>query len=220
MAKIDFALIGDSHAGTIGRAARERDLKFGGGPMASGKEFYSNFFRIDDGKIQFTVSDTRELYAELCELWSNKRLEELDVPIISTIGSGFHFPAAREIWASFQNEQGEFEAGFTKSELFDDIITRMLEPMVLFHQQLIKSEKHLLFVLPPQRFPGSAIPEVFQIVQEHAQNKLANMGCAIIDLRKNTCDELGRQLPEYSQDNDPIHGNIALGQEILKAAGF
>ncbi len=113
--------------------------------MASGKEFYSNFFRIDDDKIEFTVADTREIYAELCVLWSNKRLEELDVPIISTVGSGFHFPAAREIWASFQNEQGEFDNGFTESALFNDIINSMLEPMVLFHQHLTKSEKQVFF---------------------------------------------------------------------------
>lgn len=220
MANHKFALIGDSHAGTIGRAAREQCIEFGGGPIASGKEFYSDFFEIEQSKLVFKVEDTVRVYGELCELWGVSHIEQLDIPIISTIGSGFHFPAARAVWANFRDEELGFAKNFISGPMCQAIFQRMQAPMLAFHQHLVAQGKTIFFALPPQRIPDSAWAELFSALQNRAVAELTKIGCSVIDVRNDTSDKYGNILPEFCQDNDPIHGNIALGKKILAAAGL
>ncbi|MFF4301203.1 hypothetical protein [Streptomyces sp. NPDC001601] len=44
-----FLLLGDSHAGCVGRAARQAQLPFVGGPVGSGRDFLGPFLGADDG---------------------------------------------------------------------------------------------------------------------------------------------------------------------------
>lgn len=220
MAKVDFALIGDSHAGAIGRAARARELRFQGGPMASAKSFYSDFFEVGTKALFFTDSDVQEMHNELCRLLEIPNLEALTVPLISTIGSGFHVPATNAIWASFRNPASEFDAGFLNSDLCAAICDRMLSPMCTFHEHLIQQGITVQFVLPPQRVPETSDQQIHAMVQSRASATLADIGCTIIDVRKRTCDINGQQLPSYCEEKDPLHANIAMGEIVLAAAGY
>ncbi|TDQ66273.1 hypothetical protein ATL17_0264 [Maritalea mobilis] len=220
MAKHEFALIGDSHAGTIGRAARERGIEFGGGPIASGKEFYSEFFEVEQGKLSFVVEDTIRVYGELCQLWGVDCIEDVEIPIVSTIGSGFHFPAARAVWANFRDENLGFPQDFIAGPMCQSIFQRMQAPMLAFHQHLVEQGKTVFFALPPQRIPDSAWGELFRALQNRAVSELTKIGCSVIDVRNDTSDKEGNLLAEYCQDNDPIHGNTALGKKMLEVAGL
>ena len=42
-----FLLLGDSHAGCVGRAAQTAELPFVGGPLGSGRDFLAPFFDTD-----------------------------------------------------------------------------------------------------------------------------------------------------------------------------
>lgn len=58
-----FLLLGDSHAGAVGRAARAAGLPFAGGPTGSGRDFLGPFFDprgADD--ITFRDAEAERLY--------------------------------------------------------------------------------------------------------------------------------------------------------------
>jgi len=195
MAKVDFALIGDSHAGAIGRAARARDLRFHGGPLASARSFYSDFFEAGPDGLRFTDAEVQEMHAQLCALLEIPTLSQVQVPLISTIGSGFHVPATGALWSSFVRPDGGFEAGFVGSDLCAAICDRMLGPMLGFHALLIGHGIGVRFVLPPQRVPDTSNALIQTLIQTRAVAALTDLGCTIIDMRASTCDAQGRQLP-------------------------
>ena len=220
MKKAEFALIGDSHAGAIGKAAREAGLGFEGGPLGSAREFYGGFFEAVESGVSFKSPDTEEMHRELCTLLKVGNLCDVDIPILSTIGSGFHVPATSALWEVFQGTPGCFEAQFQESGLFDEICQKLMAPMLDFHRCLIERSASIYFVLPPQRVPETSSSVVLQLFQTRAADALSATGCKIIDTRLVTSDSDGWQLREYCKDNDPLHANTAFGVEILKAAGY
>ena len=214
----EFILIGDSHAGAIGKAARARGIPFTGGPIASGRAFFEPFCETRP-RLRFLDPEVEEMHQELRRLLGVACLSEASAPVLSTIGSGFHFPAARVLWEAFLTPGGSLEASVGESALVAEVLQRMLQPMLGFHEALLKTGLQVCFVLPPQRIPDSAHEALFQAVQSQAVAGLEDLGCQLLDLRTATCDAQGRLRAEFCQENDPIHANEAWGDELLRAFG-
>lgn len=188
--------------------------------MASARSFYSDFFEDGPDGLRFTDPEVQEMHAQLCALLDIATLSQVQVPLISTIGSGFHVPATGAIWSSFVTPDGGFEAGFVGSDLCAAICDRMLGPMLRFHALLIGRGINVRFVLPPQRVPDTSDPQIQSLLQTRATAALTDLGCTIVDVRAITCDAQGRQLPAYCEDKDPLHANTAMGDMVLKGCGF
>ena len=220
MEKADFALIGDSHAGAIGKAARAAGLAFAGGPLASAREFYTPFWRGVDSGLAFTNPETEEMHGELCRLLGVGNVVDIRVPILSTIGSGFHVPATRALWTAFEVAPDTYDDGLLDSDLFAGICARMLAPMLEFHRVLLDRGIAVQFALPPQRLPDTASGPILQAVQAQAITALAAAGCNILDVRDACAGPDGWLAPEFCQEGDPLHANTTYGQAVLRAAGW
>lgn len=220
MEKADFALIGDSHAGAIGKAARAAGLAFAGGPLASAREFYTPFWRGVDTGLAFTNPETEEMHGELCRLLGVANMADIRVPVVSTIGSGFHVPATRALWTTFEVGPDIYDADFLDNDLFAGICARMLAPMLDFHRALLDRGIAVQFALPPQRLPDTASEPILQVMQAQAIAALARAGCSIVDVRDACAGPDGWLAPEFCQEGDPLHANTAYGQAVLRAAGW
>ena len=177
------------------------------------------FCEYEDSKIRFQSDDMQELHQQLCQMIGTDNLLSTDLPILCTIGSGFHVAATKALWGSFKNDQGDFDAGFLQSTLFDEICKGLLEPSLQFYKALRDTGCAVQFALPPQRCPDTSDIRVMQAVQAHSILRLQDLGCGIIDTRATTSLD-GQQRDDFCKANDPIHGNEAFGAVILKQAGY
>lgn len=213
-----FLLLGDSHAGPIGRAATAAGIPFCGGPMGAGRDFNAGFFDLDGtggGDIVFRKPEADELYRGFLAELGLAGIGELPVPVVSTFGLSAHFFATTENWQIYRAGDGCFPSGFLTSRLFDGIVRAMARDALALYRELLRRGLRVLAVLPPQRVPGMSDREVFLAAQESVRGALAAIGVEIVDLRARVTDETGLQRPELCEADDPIHGNLAFGRLVL-----
>ncbi|QUJ76800.1 hypothetical protein KDD17_01690 [Sulfitobacter albidus] len=219
MANPEFILLGDSHATAIGLAAREAGLAFAGGPLASGRDFYVPFCEDAGGKLRFLDGEMEALHAELCAEVAAQTLLHSNLPILCTVGSGFHVAATTALWSDFISPDGQLDAGFIESALFAEICDEMFDPAMQFYRMLREAGCAVQVALPPQRCPETSDAPIMIAFQARAQARLHELGCGIIDTRATTAPD-GTQDPAFCKAADPVHGNVAFGAEILRAAGY
>lgn len=210
-----FLLIGDSHAGPIGKAARRQGLTFTGGPLGAGREFNTDFFDGADGDLTFRKKEANALFRRFLGELGAPTFSRIAVPVVSTIGFSAHFPATRENWEIYQTRTGAFEEGFLSSRLFDEIILAMARGALAFYEYALSLKLRIIAVMPPQRVPVLSDPEVFIAAQETIRRALDALGVEIVDVRSSAADGSGFQRPEFCEADDPLHGNLAFGQLIL-----
>ncbi|MDK2126030.1 hypothetical protein [Parachitinimonas caeni] len=213
--KAHFLLLGDSHAGPIGLAAQDEGVAFSGGPLGAGREFTAHFFEPGDGDMVLRKPDADQRYRQFLSELAITRLADLPVPLVSTFGLSLHFYATRDNWPAYRLPDQQFAPGFLQSRLFDTIIAQMARDALAFYRLARTMGLRVLAVLPPQRVPALSDAEVFMAAQHCLHSKLTALGVEIIDVRKRVCDSQGLQRPEYCEADDPIHGNLAFGRQIL-----
>lgn len=212
-----FLLLGDSHAGAIGRAAKETGVQFVGGPMGAGREFTAPFVDWDAEKLTFRSSYADEMYQSFLEELNASSLLEVKLPLLCTFGFAPHFYATSENWEIYREADHTLSPSFLESQLFHDLICVMAQGALGFYRSLIEKGVEITAVLPPQKIPETADPNVFYAAQEVLIVEANCMGLKILDVRQGTVGKDGLQLDDYSQENDPIHGNVAFGQVLLDA---
>ncbi|MEU2739653.1 hypothetical protein ABZ656_30915 [Streptomyces sp. NPDC007095] len=209
-----FLLLGDSHAGPVGRAAKEAGLSFHGGPIGAGREFTAEFFDVREDDVVFRKPEADRYYRGFLAALGAAGLGGLTVPLVSTFGFSAHFVATLENWQVYR-VRGEFPPGFLSSRLFDDIVLAMTRGALAFYRQTRALGLRVLAVMPPQRVPGHSDPAVFMAAQETIRRAVLALGVEIVDVRVRATDETGFQRAELCETNDTIHGNLAFGRMIL-----
>lgn len=213
-----FLLLGDSHAGPLGRAAAAAGIPCRGGPMGAGREFTAGFVDLHEQDVVFRQPETDALYRGfLTELGvaGIAELGPLGVPLVCTFGLSAHFFATTENWQVYRVRGGRFPPGLLASRLFDTIVGAMARDALAFYRHVCGLGVRVLAVLPPQRVPGMSDPLVFMAAQDAVRRALLAIGVEVVDLRDRVTDDRGQQRPEFCQADDPIHGNLAFGRLIL-----
>ncbi|WP_225826415.1 hypothetical protein [Streptomyces naphthomycinicus] len=209
-----FLLLGDSHAGPIGRAAKAAGIPFHGGPIGAGREFTADFFDVRGDDIVFRKPEADRYYRRFLAELDTPALGALTVPLVSTLGFSAHFVATAENWKVYR-VRGAFPPGFLASRHFDGIVLSMSRGALAFYRRARRLGLRTLAVMPPQRVPGHADAAVFRAAQDTLRRALLPLGVEIVDLRERATDSTGRQRPELCEPDDTIHGNLAFGRMIL-----
>ncbi len=210
-----FLLLGDSHAGPIGRAAQAAAIPFTGGPIGSGRDFNVGFYQLHDADPVFTDAEIDKLYRGFLADLRIAGLPELTIPLVLTFGLSAHFLATAQNWQLYRTSSGAFLPGFVSSPLFDAIVTAMTKDAIAFYRHARALGLRVLAALPPQRVPSMSDPEIFLAAQETVRAALACLGVEIVDVRDRVTDASGFQRAEFCEADDPIHGNLAFGRLIL-----
>ncbi|MFD7018641.1 hypothetical protein [Streptomyces sp. NPDC059928] len=210
-----FLLLGDSHAGPIGRAAKAAGISFSGGPVGAGREFNAGFFDLRGKDVVFRGSETDGLYRTFLDELGVTGLDALDVPLVCTFGFSAHFIATTANWDIYRVHGGGFAPGFLRSRLFDDLVRAAVRDALAFYAHARALGLRVVSVMPPQRVPSMSDPSVFRAAQETMRRALVELGVEVVDLRDRVTDEAGRQRPEFSEATDEIHGSLAFGRLIL-----
>jgi hypothetical protein len=210
-----FLLLGDSHAGPIGRAAKAANIPFLGGPIGAGRDFTDDFFEPLADDVVFRGPEADRYYRGFLGELGVARLGELTVPLVATFGFGVHFIATTENWHLYRNRDGTVPPGFLASPLFDDIVVAMVRDALAFYRHTRALGLRVLAVLPPQRVPRQSDPAIFMAAQESVRRAVDALGVEVVDLRARTTDATGYQRRELCEPDDEIHGNLASGRIIL-----
>ena len=210
-----FLLLGDSHAGVIGQAARAAGLPFQGGPIGSARDFNAEFFDLNGNEPVFREPAADRLYRDFLAGLGISGLAELTVPLVLTFGLSAHFFATTENWQLYRSRDGGFRPGFLNSRLCERIVRAMARDALAFYRHARGRRLRVLAVLPPQRVPGMSDPVIFRVAQQAMLAALTELDIELVDLRDRVTDPAGDQLPQFSQPDDPIHGNLAFGRLIV-----
>jgi hypothetical protein len=210
-----FLLLGDSHAGAIGEAARARQVPFSGGPLGSGREFAVNFFEWAPNDLVFLAPEAQQLYRQALAGANVQYMGALSVPLVSTLGLGLHVYATAHNWQCYQSPEGAFDPGFFDGPLFAALIDTVSAPALAFYEHVLALGITVFAVLPPQRVPVTADARVFMAAQARLTAHLQRLGVRLVDVRGVASDASGLQRPAYCEVEDPLHGNLAFGELII-----
>ncbi|WP_176240501.1 hypothetical protein [Pseudomonas sp. R45(2017)] len=211
-----FLLLGDSHAGVIGKAAQARELPFSGGPLGTGRDFAVDFFRLTRHDVVFREAEMERLYRQALEPFEVPQLAKVGVPLVSTIGLSLHYLANAPNWTCYQTPDAEFDEGFLAGPLFESIVDTLSRPALAFYEQARAMNLKVFAVLPPQRVPELSDSRVFMAAQALLIERLQGLGIELIDVCAAANDEQGFQRSAYCEVDDPLHGNLAFGELIVE----
>ncbi|MFI1795293.1 MULTISPECIES: hypothetical protein [Streptomyces] len=214
-----FLLLGDSHAGPIGRAAQGAGIPFQGGPIGAGREFTDSFFTTRDSPggtdVVFRSDEAEKHYRRFLEELGIDALARLRIPLVATFGFCAHFVALRENWDLYRDRSGTVPSGVLSSSLFDAIVRACVRDALAFYETTLDLGLRILAVMPPQRVPGQSDPAVFMAAQESIRLAVEQLGAEVVDLRHRTTGPDGLQRPELCEADDEIHGNLSFGRIVL-----
>ncbi|MET8524739.1 hypothetical protein [Micromonospora sp. NPDC005172] len=210
-----FLLLGDCHAGALGRAAKAVNFPFCGGPVAAALELHGVFFDSYDDDVIFRGSDTEAYYRGFLADLGLTSLSQLAVPLVSTFGFSAHLPAHNENWHIYRNRSGDFPPGFLTSSLFEEIILAMTRGALDFYRFASDHDLRVLALLAPQRVPAGSDPAVFMAAQDVIRLAVQRLGAEIVDIRARTTDATGLQRAEFCDPGNQCHGNLAFGRLLL-----
>jgi hypothetical protein len=222
MPNVNFLLLGDSHAAAIGKAAQTMGLRFVGGPIGAGRDYFAPFFVPreeiggDQMALQFIRADAVKTWAQFQTELAVSNCAVASVPLLCTFGTSFHFPATRENWWLYREQIAQVPATFFASKLFTRLAQNMLAPALDCYRLLKDASLSVHVALPPQRVPNMAQDQVYFALQQKFIEALTELKVPVIDLRSQVCDQRGLQRAEFGEANDPIHGNLAFGKKIVE----
>ncbi|WP_406131283.1 hypothetical protein [Streptomyces sp. NBC_00989] len=207
-----FLLLGDSHAGCVGRAAQAAELPFVGGPLGSGRDFLDPFFDTDG---TFRQTEPQRLYREHLDTLDVTALAGLPVPLVCTFGLSAHTVATRQNWDLYRDRRGTVPDTFLQSRLFADLVRATVRGALAFYDHAVALGLRVLAPLPPQRVPGRSDPNVFFAAQNILVDELTARSVELVDLRARVTDGTGLQRPAFCQADDTIHGSLAFGRLVV-----
>jgi hypothetical protein len=210
-----FLLLGDSHAGPIGRAATAAGIPFRGGPIGAAREFTDDFFEPRERDVVFSDTEADGYYRAFLGELGVGGLGDVTVPLVATFGFAAHFVATKENWHLYRTRGDEFPPDFLASKLFDDIVAATVRDALAFYRYTLDLGVRVCAVMPPQRVPGQSDAAVFMAAQESVRRAVTALGVEVVDLRTRITDATGRQRAELCEDDDEIHGNLAWGRIVL-----
>ncbi|MEU6200376.1 hypothetical protein [Streptomyces sp. NPDC047061] len=212
-----FLLLGDSHAGCVGRAAQQAGLPFVGGPVGSGRDFLGPFLDdLDDkGDLVFRDAEPRRLVREFLDVFGVTGFAGLGVPLVCTFGLSAHTVATRQNWDIHRDRHGTVPERFLRSGLFADLVRAGVRGALAFYDRTAALGLRVLVPLPPQRVPGMSDASVFFAAQDVIGAELRARGVELVDLRARVTDGSGHQRPVFCQADDTIHGNLAFGRLVV-----
>lgn len=210
-----FLLLGDSHVGVVGLAARVRGLAFGGGPLGAGRDFGVDFFRLTVDDLAMRDPELEHLYRQALAQLDAPSLGGIPGPLVSSIGLSVHYLATTQNWLCYQGADGEFDPGFLQGPLFATIIDTLSRPALAFYEQALALDLKVYAVLPPQRVPPMSDARVFMAAQARLVERLRGLGVELVDVREAANDDRGLQRVEFCEVDDPLHGNLAFGELVL-----
>ncbi|MFD4604638.1 hypothetical protein ACFWPQ_42315 [Streptomyces sp. NPDC058464] len=215
-----FLLLGDSHAGCVGRAAQQAGLPFVGGPVGSGRDFLGPFLDdlddLDDkGDLVFRDAETRRLVGEFLNTLDVAGFAGLGVPLVCTFGLSAHTVATRQNWDIHRDRHGSVPERFLRSGLFADLVRASVRGALAFYDRTAALGLRVLAPLPPQRVPGMSDASVFFAAQDVISTELTARGVELVDLRARVTDDSGHQRAVFCQADDTIHGNLAFGRLVV-----
>jgi hypothetical protein len=210
-----FLLLGDSHAGPIGRAAQQAGIAFQGGPIGAGRDFTSDFFRPSADDVVFTKADSEQYYRGFLKELGASCLGRVNVPLVTTFGLCAHFLATAENWRIYRRRDGSYDPAFLTGRLFDAIVRVMVGDALAFYRHTTGLGLRTLAVLPPQRVPVFSDQRIFFAAQDTVRRAITDLGVEVVDTREQATRPDGLQRPELCETNDEIHGNLAFGRLIL-----
>ncbi|AEW98741.1 hypothetical protein [Streptantibioticus cattleyicolor] len=210
-----FLLLGDSHAGPVGRAAKAAGIPFQGGPIGAGREFTDAFFEPRERDVVFRGPEAEGYYRGFLGELGVTALAELTVPLVATFGFSAHFVATTQNWHIYRDRDGSLPPAFLDGALFDAIVRAAVRDALAFYRHAHALGLRVLALMPPQRVPGQADRAVFMAAQETVRRAVTEAGAEVVDLRATTTGADGLQRPELCEADDEIHGNLAFGRLIL-----
>ncbi len=210
-----FLLLGDSHAGCVGRAAQAAGLPFVGGPVGSGRDFLGPFFDTDGTDVTFRAEEGQRLYREFLDTLDVTSLSGLAVPLVCTFGLSAHTVATRQNWDIHRDRSGTVPDRFLRGPLFADLVRATVQGALAFYEHTAALGLRVLAPLPPQRVPGMSDPRVFFAAQDVIGAEITARGVEIVDLRARVTDAEGLQRPAFCLPDDTIHGNLAFGRLVV-----
>lgn len=213
-----FLLLGDSHAGAVGRAAREAGLPFAGGPIGSGRDLLGPFFDPSgEDDITFRDAESEHLYRGFLDQLDTRGLGRLTVPLVCTFGLSVHTVATAANWSVHRDVRDAYTPGFLRSEHFGDLVRATAGGALAFYDRAVALGLRTLALLPPQRVPGMADPQVFFAAQDVLHEELRARGIETVDLRAHVTAADGLQRAPFCEPDDTIHGSLAFGRLIVAA---
>lgn len=211
-----FLIFGDSHSGTLMRAAQSMGLDFAGGSIMAGQNLNRPFFTIVDGALVMSSALGRQrLAVRLQQTGLGPNLLDADMPILSTVGfntNNFESLFRAENLA-IRNSPG---SRFISMACFEAVVLGARLGAFEFYRTLRAFGKTVFAVRSPQRFaPSQAV--VCHAFEEIVARQLAGMGVRIVDVRAETTDETGALRPEFAraEAGDRVHGNNDYGKAVL-----
>lgn len=209
-----FFIIGDSHAGTLMRAARRLRLDFAGGSIMAGHYMNEAFFRIENGRFEVLLEKgVPRLAKRLAEAGLGDNLLDLDMPILSTIGFNTGVFTGR-----FLNEglaiAGSPGEKFISAACFETLVEDTRCGALEFYRVLKQAGKTVYAAPAPQRFDRDR-ETVFKAFDAVMIRRMSEMGVGVVDVRAETTGRDGVLRPEFASSRDRVHANDAFGEIVF-----
>lgn len=210
-----FFIFGDSHAGTIMRAAKSLELDFAGGSIMAGMYLNDPFFDVRDGRFVMKTKMGRErLRTRLEDSDLDRNFLNVDMPILSTVGfnaTNFSGPFLNSEFA-VQNMPGK---RLISQACFRAVVEASRQGALEFYRALVREKKNVFAVLSPQRFTQDNFA-VCQAFNETMVDLVSSLSVEIVDVSAETTGGGGSLLPEFANPDDHVHGNDAFGTAVLR----
>jgi hypothetical protein len=209
-----FFIIGDSHAGTLTRAARALDLDFAGGSIMAGHYMNKGFFKIANGRFEILSElGAPRLAKRLAEGGLGDNLLDLDMPILSTVGFNAGSFAAQFVKEGLAIAGGLGEK-FISRACFEALVEDSRCGALEFYRALMRAGKTVYAVPAPQRLDKDG-KIVFKSFEAIMIRHVSAMGVGIVDVRAETTGSDGVLLPQYASSRDRVHANDAFGEVVF-----
>jgi hypothetical protein len=210
-----FYIFGDSHSGTLMRAARTLSLDFAGGSIMAGHYMNDTFCAVEDGQFRMLTDIGRERVAYRLKLDGlGPNLLDIDLPFLTTVGFN-----TTNFFGEFKNDNlailGTPEGTLISRDCFAAVVRARRRGALGFYAALKQAGKTVHAVLSPQRFSDEQKP-VCREFETVMMRRLNELGVPIVDVRAETTDENGVLRPEFASTIDRVHANDAFGAVVFE----
>lgn len=210
-----FFIFGDSHAGTLMRAARTLGLDFAGGSIMAGMYLNDPFFDVCDGCfVMKTDLGAERLNFRLTEAGLGENFLDVDMPILSTVGFNATNFSGPFISSDFAIEDGPVKRLLSMA-CFRAVVEASRQGAIEFYRALTQEKKNVFAVLSPQRFTRDNFATC-KAFNKTMVDLVSAMGVKIIDVSAETTGPDGILLPEFGSSQDHAHGNDAFGTVVFR----
>lgn len=210
-----FFIFGDSHAGTLSRAAKALKLDFAGGSVMAGMYMDDTFCEVREGKFEMLSKlGTERLAKRLSDGGLGANLLDIDLPILATVGFNTANFCSR-FCAQDLAIEGSPGTRFISSACFEAVVDGARRGPLAFYA-LLKAAGKTVYVVPsPQRYKDGhmGIGHAFEEVMER---RMTALGVPLVDVRAETIGENGMLRHEFASTLDRVHANDAFGALVIE----